>query len=106
MDNLHAVLQRMEWLVIALLKMAKLDSGSVEFKPEAVPAAELLASRGWLPTPQNRSKPVSKTLPGLANFYMVGQWVQPGGGLPPCVVHGREIIQLLCKLDENELSVG
>jgi signal transduction histidine kinase len=43
-ENLHAVLLRMEWLVIALLKMAKLDSGSVVFKPETVSAAKLVAA--------------------------------------------------------------
>ena len=25
---------------------------------------------------------MSKTLPGLANFYMAGQWVESGGGTP------------------------
>jgi phytoene dehydrogenase-like protein len=59
---------------------------------------------GWLPTPQNMMTPMIKTLPGLANFYMVGQWVHPGGGLPPCVMHGREIIQLLCQLDKKEFT--
>ncbi len=40
---------------------------------------------GWLITPQNAAtmmKPMSQTLPGLENFYMCGQWVEPGGGLP------------------------
>lgn len=44
MDNLRSALLRMEWLVVALLKMAKLDSGSVEFRPGEVSAAKLLAS--------------------------------------------------------------
>ena len=40
---------------------------------------------GWLITPQNvhtLMKPMSQTIPGLKNFYMCGQWVEPGGGLP------------------------
>jgi phytoene dehydrogenase-like protein len=45
------------------------------------------------------SRRMSKTLPGLANFYMVGQWVEPGGGLPPAALSGRNVTQLLCKRD-------
>ncbi len=54
---------------------------------------------GWLPTPQSVMKPIPKTLPGLANFYMVGQWVQPGGGLPSGVMTAREVVQKMCKQD-------
>ncbi len=57
---------------------------------------------GWLITPQNSStalKPMSQTLPGLENFYMCGQWVEPGGGLPTGLVSGRRLIQKLCKQD-------
>lgn len=43
-ENLRSALLRMEWLVIALLKMAKLDSGSVGFKSEAVSSVKLLDS--------------------------------------------------------------
>jgi len=59
---------------------------------------------GWLPSPQNAMMPMSKTLPGLYNFYMVGQWVQPGGGLPTGLMHGREIIQTICRLDNKEFT--
>lgn len=37
---------------------------------------------GWLPTPEWLVKTVPRTLPGLDGFWMVGQWVAPGGGLP------------------------
>ena len=30
---------------------------------------------------------------------MVGQWVQPGGGLPTGVMTAREVLQLICKRD-------
>ena len=30
---------------------------------------------------------------------MVGQWVQPGGGLPTGVMTAREVLQLVCKRD-------
>jgi phytoene dehydrogenase-like protein len=40
-----------------------------------------------------------KTLPGLEDFYMAGQWVEPGGGLPPAATSGRNAIQMICKRD-------
>jgi phytoene dehydrogenase-like protein len=55
---------------------------------------------GWLPTPKTPPTFImNKTLPGLENFYMVGQWVMPGGGLPTGVISGRWMTQLICKKD-------
>jgi phytoene dehydrogenase-like protein len=45
---------------------------------------------------------VSKTLPGLENFYMAGQWVNPGGGMPPAVMSGSHTIQFICKRDSKK----
>jgi phytoene dehydrogenase-like protein len=62
---------------------------------------------GWLITPQNAStvmKPMSQTLPGLQRFYMCGQWVEPGGGLPTGVMSGRRLVQGLCKEDGKKLQ--
>lgn len=42
---------------------------------------------------------VSKTLPGLRNFYMVGQWAGGTFGLSTVCVMGRNLIQDLCKKD-------
>jgi phytoene dehydrogenase-like protein len=42
---------------------------------------------------------ISKTLPGLDNFYMAGQWVNPGGGMCTAVGSGSHTIQLICKQD-------
>ena len=42
---------------------------------------------------------VDKTLPGLGNFYMAGQWVEPGGSVPTSAMSGRQAIQLLCHAD-------
>ena len=39
---------------------------------------------------------MDRTLPGLADFWMAGQWVQPGGGVPTAVISGRQVIQLIC----------
>ncbi len=57
------------------------------------------AYMGWLPTPQAIMARVERTLPGLAGFYMAGQWVMPGGGVPPCLYSGRHVVQLLCRRD-------
>ena len=54
---------------------------------------------GWLPTPKVFGKRIKKTLPGLENFYMVGQWVEPGGGLPTVALSGRNLAQIICKID-------
>jgi phytoene dehydrogenase-like protein len=61
---------------------------------------------GWLPTTKTMGmmmgKGMDKTLPGLEDFYMVGQWVEPGGGLPPAATSGRGVIQTICKQDNRK----
>jgi len=54
---------------------------------------------GWMMSMDTFGMRMSKTLPGLDNFYMVGQWVEPGGGLPPAAYSGRNLTQVLCKKD-------
>jgi len=36
-------------------------------------------------------------LPALQHFYMAGQWLFPGGGLPPSAQTGKWAVQLSCK---------
>jgi phytoene dehydrogenase-like protein len=47
---------------------------------------------------------VDKTLPGLSNFYMAGQWVEPGGSVPTAAMSGRQAIQLICHADGQEFT--
>lgn len=54
------------------------------------------AYEGWFPMDASILAHVHKTLPGLDGFYMAGQWVEPGGGIPTVVVSGRQVVQLLC----------
>ena len=54
---------------------------------------------GWVMTPEIGLTRMKKTLPGLSNFYMVGQWVAPGGGLPTGVMTAREVLQMVCKAE-------
>ena len=64
------------------------------------------AFMGWSPTAKALRSPLPKTLPGLDNFYMAGQWVMPGGGVPPCLYSGRHVIQILCKRDGKKFSTS
>lgn len=48
--------------------------------------------------------PLPKTLPGLGNFLMCGQWVQPAGGLPAVALSGRHAIQMLCEYEKIEFT--
>jgi phytoene dehydrogenase-like protein len=62
------------------------------------------SSVGWLLTKQTMAmniKGMDKTLPGLGNFYMAGQWVEPGGMVPVVAASGRNAIQLVCANDER-----
>ncbi len=60
---------------------------------------------GFLMTPANMMLQMKKTLPGLDNFYMVGQWVMPGGGLPSGLMSGNHVVQILCKRDKKKFHV-
>lgn len=62
------------------------------------------AYMGWLPTPEVITTWIERTLPGLSNFYMAGQWVMPGGGVPPCLYSGQHVVQLLCHRDGKPFS--
>lgn len=56
---------------------------------------------GWLVTTRTFGMSMSKTLPGLKNFYMCGQWVEPGGGVPSAALSARNLIQVICKRDKK-----
>jgi phytoene dehydrogenase-like protein len=60
---------------------------------------------GWLLTDKTMLmmvKGLSKTLPDLENFYMAGQWVEPGGSVPIVAMSGRNVVQLMCAADGRE----
>ena len=62
------------------------------------------ASSGWLLTKQTMLMMllgVDKTLPGLHNFYMAGQWVEPGGMVPIVAMSGRNAIVAICHNDRR-----
>lgn len=64
------------------------------------------AFEGWLPTSQTVKVHPSKTLPGLDGFYMAGQWVEPGGGVPTAVKSGRQVVQILCEAEGRAFGLS
>lgn len=67
------------------------------------------ASSGWLLTKQTLPlmvKGIPKTLPGLAGFYMVSQWTEPGGSVPVVAMSGRNIVQQICHEDRRDFHAA
>jgi phytoene dehydrogenase-like protein len=62
------------------------------------------AYMGWLPTPETMFAQIKKTLPGLENFYMAGQWAMSTGGVQPTIYSGRHVIQLICHREGNKFK--
>lgn len=57
---------------------------------------------GWYIIPENMTKQqMKRTLPGLDNLYMVGQWTAPFTGTVIAAQSGRQLIQILCKKDRR-----
>jgi phytoene dehydrogenase-like protein len=57
---------------------------------------------GWYITPENMGKrTMLRTLPGLSDLYMVGQWTAPFTGTVIGALSGRQLIQMLCKRDKT-----
>ena len=64
------------------------------------------AYEGFMPSKENMMKSLDMQLPKLKNFYMAGQWLFPGGGLPPSAQTGKWVVQLICKKEKRKfLSV-
>lgn len=58
-------------------------------------------TQGWEWTPGLIPEFIKKELPGLENFYLIGQWVEPGGGVPTAAWSGRNVIRIICKRDKR-----
>lgn len=86
--------------------------GEVEVKDVATPLSYerytgnwLGSTCGWLLTDKTilmMIRGLSKRVPGLKNFYMAGQWVEPGGSVPIVAMSGRNVVQLMCDADNRE----
>jgi len=51
-------------------------------------------------------RPLPNRLPRPAHFYMAGQWVMPGGGLPGGLMSARAAIRDLCAQDRVRFASG
>jgi phytoene dehydrogenase-like protein len=67
---------------------------------------------GWQPWPAPESgmkimlSGLSKTLPGLNNFYMVGQWASAMIGVSNAALMGRNLVKELCKQDKKKFRTS
>ena len=57
-------------------------------------------------TPETYGMHMPHTLPGLDGFYVAGQWVEPGGGVPTAAVSGRNLPRLLCARDGKRFATN
>ncbi|HEY5996467.1 MAG TPA: NAD(P)/FAD-dependent oxidoreductase, partial [Candidatus Deferrimicrobiaceae bacterium] len=98
-------------VIAALDKRFPGFAGQVEMKDVATPMTfERYTGNwkgsieGWVPVPQagGMRLQMSRSLPGLSNFYMAGQWVEPGGGVPIVALSGRNVVQLLCRDEKRK----
>ncbi|MDD5016396.1 MAG: NAD(P)/FAD-dependent oxidoreductase [Atribacterota bacterium] len=51
------------------------------------------AYEGFMPTKSNTNKIINPIIEGLDNFMLAGQWLFPGGGLPPSALSGKWAIE-------------
>jgi phytoene dehydrogenase-like protein len=79
-------------------------SDSIEVCDVATPVTDVKytgvwkgAYEGFMPTSKNLMDNLNPVIPGLKKFYMAGQWLFPGGGLPPAGQSGKWAIQYICK---------
>jgi len=89
-------------------------TGDIEKVDEATPLSYerytgnwLGATSGWLLAKETMPMMllgVRKTLPGLGNFYMAGQWVEPGGTVTLAAASGRAAVQLICDADGRRFT--
>ncbi|MBI3945505.1 MAG: NAD(P)/FAD-dependent oxidoreductase [Armatimonadetes bacterium] len=62
------------------------------------------AYMGWMPTPKAIMTTLPRTLRGLDGFTMAGQWVVPGGGVPPSLYSGRHAVEIACRLERRRFT--
>jgi phytoene dehydrogenase-like protein len=62
------------------------------------------STTGWLLTDKTATlmlMGIQKTLPKVKNFYLAGQWVEPGGSVPLVAQSGRNAVQMICDADQK-----
>ena len=64
------------------------------------------AYMSWIIPPEAGRFSIPKQLPGLDDFYQVGQWIAPPAGLPGSMLTGRQVVQVICSKDKKPFSTG
>jgi len=59
------------------------------------------AYEGFMPTKSNTNKTINPLIKGLDNFILAGQWLFPGGGLPPSALSGKWAIEVFHKKEKS-----
>jgi phytoene dehydrogenase-like protein len=62
-------------------------------------------TQGWEWLPGLIPETFPKELPGLKHFFMVGQWVQPGGGVTSALGMGRDLVRIICQKEHLKFQV-
>ena len=61
---------------------------------------------GFAPTPEALMTNLPKEVPELDNCYMIGHWTEPGGGIPPAALDGRNLARKLCERDSKQFRTS
>jgi phytoene dehydrogenase-like protein len=61
---------------------------------------------GFLPSSKNLMDNLNPRLPGLKKFYLAGQWLFPGGGLPPAAQSGKWAVQYIVKEEHQNFRTS
>jgi phytoene dehydrogenase-like protein len=84
-------------------------AGSIEICDVATPVTDVKYTgvwkgsyEGFMPSSKNLMDNISPVIPGLKKFYMAGQWLFPGGGLPPAGQSGKWAIQYICREEKKK----
>jgi len=59
------------------------------------------AYEGFMPTKSNMNKIINPMIKGLDHFMLAGQWLFPGGGLPPSALSGKWAIEEFYKKEKS-----
>jgi phytoene dehydrogenase-like protein len=91
-------------VIAAVARRFPAAAGHIEVVDVATPATVIRytgnwhgSMEGWLMTPATGIRPLPCVLPGLKGFYMVGQWISPGGGLPSGLMTARAVSRKICR---------
>ncbi|MGE5630736.1 MAG: phytoene desaturase family protein [Caulobacteraceae bacterium] len=83
----------------------------IEMIDVATPATYIRYTNNWRGSTQGwsnenifKANPFKKELPNLSSFYLCGQWVEPGGGVPAAFKSGRELAKIICKRDRKKFN--